>query len=64
MMEHNDGLRVEVLNLSYSLKLDQQCSLWLRKQRRHGKQLLSNISFSVEKGELCGLMGSSGAGKR
>ncbi len=70
MSEHNDykdGLRVEVINLSYSLESNEQSSFPWEKQKNWKKksiQLLSNISFIVEKGELCGLMGSSGAGKR
>ena len=71
MSEHNNneknGLRVEVINLSYSLESNHPYSFPREKQNNWKKmsiQLLSNISFIVEKGELCGLMGSSGAGKR
>ena len=71
MSEHNNneknGLRVEVINLSYSLESNHQSSFPWEKQNNWKKmsiQLLSNISFIVEKGELCGLLGSSGAGKR
>ena len=69
MTEQKDtenGLRVDVINLSYSLESNQQTSLLWGKQHNSKKlkKLLSNISFTVEKGELCGLMGSSGAGKR
>eukprot|EP01035_Chromulina_nebulosa_P030458 gene30458-40472_t len=70
MSEHdnndNNGLRVEVINLSYSLESNQQSLFPWEKHNNWKKksiQLLSNISFIVEKGELCGLMGSSGAGK-
>jgi len=71
MSEHNNndknGLRVEVINLSYSLESNQQSSIPWEKHNNWKKKsikLLSNISFIVEKGELCGLLGSSGAGKR
>jgi ABC-type glutathione transport system ATPase component len=49
----DDGVRLDVINLSYSLKINNKL-----------KALLKNISFRVYPGELCALMGSSGAGKR
>lgn len=43
-------IQVEDLNLSY-------------KSKKQKVQVLKNISFSVKKGEICGIIGKSGAGK-
>lgn len=52
------GLRVDVDNLTYGIYVEGE-----RREKRY-KKLLSKVSFNVESGEYCALMGSSGAGKR
>lgn len=47
------GVHIEVKNLSYSVDLGKTT-----------KNLLKNVSFALEPGTLCALMGPSGAGKR
>jgi ABC-type glutathione transport system ATPase component len=49
----DEGVRLDVVNVSYSLKINGKL-----------RPLLRNVSFRVLPGELCALMGSSGAGKR
>lgn len=48
-----EGVRLDVVDVSYSLNIDGKM-----------RQLLRNVSFQLNPGELCALMGSSGAGKR
>ncbi len=47
------GVRLDVRNVSYSVFSNGK-----------DKKLLRNISFRLDPGEMCALMGSSGAGKR
>lgn len=47
------GVHIDVKNLSYSVDLGKKT-----------KNLLKNVSFALEPGTLCALMGPSGAGKR
>lgn len=48
-----NGINIEVSNISY----------WINNSTKYEKQILDNISFSLEPGELCALMGPSGSGK-
>ena len=50
---------MDILNLTYKAALNK--TFFGKFQTR---KLLSNITFSVKCGELCALMGPSGAGKR
>ena len=50
-------MKIDVVNLSYSVEVG-------KGKERKEKQLLNNVSFSLEKGDMCALMGPSGAGKR
>ena len=47
------GAKVDVVDLSYSILLNGKM-----------KRLLKNVSFTIQSGDLCALMGPSGAGKR
>jgi ABC-type multidrug transport system ATPase subunit len=53
LVDNNSGVRLDVRDVSYSVMVS-------------GKEkcLLRNINMRVEPGEVCALMGSSGAGKR
>ena len=48
-----EGVRLDAINISYSINVNGK-----------PKQLLRDISLRLNSGELCALMGSSGAGKR
>ena len=48
-----NGVQIDVKTLSYSVLVNNKM-----------KQLLKNVSFTLEKGSMCALMGPSGAGKR
>lgn len=48
-----DGTQVDVVDLSYSVLVNKK-----------SKQLLNGVSFSLEAGDMCAIMGPSGAGKR
>ena len=48
-----EGVRLDAIKLSYSVKVQGKT-----------KQLLRDITLRLDSGELCALMGSSGAGKR
>ena len=52
--EKAQGVHIDVANVSYSVKLG----------KNNVKNLLKNVSFSLEPGNMCALMGPSGAGKR
>jgi len=45
--------KVDVVDLCYSVELNGKM-----------KRLLKNVSFNLDSGNLCALMGPSGAGKR
>jgi ABC-type multidrug transport system ATPase subunit len=47
------GAKVDVVDLCYSVALNGKM-----------KRLLTNVSFNLDSGNLCALMGPSGAGKR
>lgn len=47
------GVSIDVVEVSYSVQVEGKT-----------KRLLKNCSFSLGPGELCALMGPSGAGKR
>jgi ABC-type multidrug transport system ATPase subunit len=51
--EKANGVHIDVSKLSYSVVIGKTT-----------KNLLNNVSFSLEPGNLCALMGPSGAGKR
>ena len=48
-----DGAKVDVTDLCYSVVVNGKM-----------KRLLKNVSFNLDPGNLCALMGPSGAGKR
>lgn len=54
--ERNLGIQLDVVNVSYSITL--------KKKPLTEKRLLKNINFRLDPGEMCALMGPSGAGKR
>ena len=47
------GAKVDVVDLCYSIALNGKM-----------QRLLKNVSFNLDSGNLCALMGPSGAGKR
>ena len=47
------GVEVDVKNLNYSVIVNKQT-----------RKLLRDVTFHLEPGEMCALMGPSGAGKR
>ncbi len=49
----NAGVRLDVRNVSYSVMV-----------KRKEKKLLRNVNVRLVPGEMCALMGPSGAGKR
>ncbi len=50
----NAALRLDVVELTYGVV----------NQERKIKRLLKNVTLSLESGNMCALMGPSGAGKR
>jgi ABC-type multidrug transport system fused ATPase/permease subunit len=48
------GAKLDAIDLCYSIV----------NQKGKMKRLLKNVSFSLEPGDMCALMGPSGAGKR
>jgi len=51
--QYVSGAKVDVVDLCYSVALNGKM-----------KRLLKNVSFNLDSGNLCALMGPSGAGKR
>ncbi len=49
-----DGVRIDVVDVSYSVTVNKNTV----------KHLLRNVNLRLDSGELCALMGPSGAGKR
>lgn len=54
--QQDNGMRVDIIGLSYGLYLGGG-------KARHFKKILHDVSFYLEPGSLCALMGPSGSGK-
>lgn len=52
-MSGQEGVRLDVVDVCYSVTIDKKT-----------KQLLRNVNLRLDPGEMCALMGPSGAGKR
>jgi ABC-type multidrug transport system ATPase subunit len=50
------GMKIDVSKLCYGL--------YLGTNQKYFKKILNDISFRLDKGTLCALMGPSGSGKR
>lgn len=51
------GSKVDAMDLCYSIVVT-------KKGKRKMQRILKNVSFGLEPGNMCALMGPSGAGKR